>query len=228
MREEVREIMEEIERGAPGVIKVIAVPDGDGDGHGEKVVSFAVWQFVNESTDEFDGGFDGSASNLRASIAAQHLWSIFPSPPANTDSNTNQDPDSNPSNPPFNCTPHHDTNLTRLHSIQSQESAAISTYLTPSYPTRLYLALLATHPDYDGHGYAAAQVRLGLAWAVKHGLPVTLLATPAGYPVYKGVEFQGVQNVTIGFFDGLGEEWEEVMVWESGMEERSGEVDFGW
>lgn len=44
-------------------------------------------------------------------------------------------------------------------------------------------------------------------------MPVTLLATPAGYPLYDSLGFESVENATISMLDGLGELWFEVMRW---------------
>ena len=44
-------------------------------------------------------------------------------------------------------------------------------------------------------------------------MPVTLLATPAGYPLYDSLGFEGVKNATMPMLDRLGELWFEVMRW---------------
>jgi len=44
-------------------------------------------------------------------------------------------------------------------------------------------------------------------------LPVTLLASPAGYPLYDSLGFESVVNATMEMLDGLGELWFEVMRW---------------
>jgi len=44
-------------------------------------------------------------------------------------------------------------------------------------------------------------------------MPVTLLSSPAGYPLYDSLGFESVKNATVGMLDGLGELWFEVMRW---------------
>lgn len=98
---------------------------------------------------------------------------------------------------------------------------------------QLYLNLLATHPGWDGNGFAARQVRWGMELSCGYGsedvdvdvggisgeakgttVPVTLLATPAGWPLYESLGFEGVENATISMLDGLGELWNEVCKWD--------------
>ena len=45
-------------------------------------------------------------------------------------------------------------------------------------------------------------------------VPVTLLSSPAGWPVYQGLGFEGLENVTVEMLDGLGELWFEVCRWD--------------
>lgn len=47
-------------------------------------------------------------------------------------------------------------------------------------------------------------------------MPVTLFATPAGYPLYDSMGFESVKNATMPMLDGLGELWFEVMRWGMG------------
>ena len=85
---------------------------------------------------------------------------------------------------------------------------------------QLYLNLLATHPSWDGNGFAARQVRWGMKLSRREDearsstVPVTLLATPAGWPLYESLGFEGVENATISMLDGLGELWSEVCRWD--------------
>jgi hypothetical protein len=48
------------------------------------------------------------------------------------------------------------------------------------------------------------------------GMPVTLLATPAGWVLYDEMGFEGVKNATVEMVDGDGdgELWYEVMEWD--------------
>jgi hypothetical protein len=45
-------------------------------------------------------------------------------------------------------------------------------------------------------------------------MPVTLLATPAGWGLYDEMGFEGVKNATVEMVDGDGELWYEVMEWD--------------
>ena len=104
---------------------------------------------------------------------------------------------------------------------------------------QLYLNLLATHPAWDGNGFGAAQVEWGFGVSrggggyagrgeerggggeegekgqeAKGSVPVTLLSSPAGWPLYESLGFEGVENATIGMLDGMGELWFEVCKWD--------------
>lgn len=79
------------------------------------------------------------------------------------------------------------------------------------FERQAYLELLATHPKWDGHGFAARHLDWGMDVARNMGLPATLIATPAGYPLYKSKGFQDVANVTLDMLDGLGILWHEAM-----------------
>ena len=87
------------------------------------------------------------------------------------------------------CSLHLDMSLIRALHLVPQFEAAEKTYIEDAYEYQLYLGLLATHPDWDGHGFGAAQVRWGmekakaeerrlsLAEGREIKVPVTLLAT---------------------------------------------------
>lgn len=122
----------------------------------------------------------------------------------------------------YNCSIRPDINFTRLGSYQEQFNPLINKYIYSAYTDQLNLALLATHPTWDGHGFAAHNLRWGMELAQSLGLdedregggvPVTLIGTPAGYPVYDSVGFESIKNITVQMLDGLGELWWEVMRW---------------
>jgi len=104
-----------------------------------------------------------------------------------------------------------------MHSYETQFHRLEQHYITYAYPTttQIYLQLLATHPSYDGHNFGARQVRRGMDFARDRDRKelVTLIATPVGYPLYKGLGFGSVANVSIEMLDGLGRLWWEVMRW---------------
>jgi hypothetical protein len=50
--------------------------------------------------------------------------------------------------------------------------------------------------------------------SLKLGVPVTLLATPAGWVLYDSLGFEGLKNATVEMVDGDGELWYEVMQWD--------------
>jgi hypothetical protein len=133
------------------------------------------------------------------------------------------------------------TNLTRALDLHRQIQAVEQKYFSPSeegsvWQDQMYLNLLATHPDWDGNGFAARQVRWGMELSrgiedlemdegkemggtgdggeAKGTVPVTLLATPAGWPLYESLGFEGVENATIDMLDGLGGLWFEVCKWD--------------
>ena len=113
------------------------------------------------------------------------------------------------------------TNLTRAMDFQRQNDAYEYKYFDKAYPHQLYLKLLATHPDWDGNGFGARHVEWGqqLSLELEPRMPVTLFASPAGYPLYDSLGFESVKNATIAMLDGLGDLWFEVMRWEEVKEE---------
>jgi hypothetical protein len=191
---------------------------------------------------------DGKEEDLPVSIAVWHIRSQNQKQTrdetSSSTSNTNSDP--NPFTAPFSlptllqtCTPPPSTNLTRAASYAAQVTAIEQHYFSPSiYPSQLYLNLLATHPDWDGHGFGARQVEWGMnlsrtlesektleisdssssslarSSSLSLGIPVTLLATPAGWVLYDEMGFEGVKNATVEMVDGDGELWYEVMEWD--------------
>jgi len=107
------------------------------------------------------------------------------------------------------CSDHLEANLTRVEDFSRQYEAAEKHYVQDLPRKQLYLGLLATHPSWDGHGFGARHVQWGLDLAKNMSVPVTLLATPAGWPLYDELGFESLANVTIRTLD-----WEEdIDIW---------------
>ncbi|KAK5111648.1 hypothetical protein LTR62_004753 [Meristemomyces frigidus] len=111
------------------------------------------------------------------------------------------------------CSDRLDTNLTRAAQVQAETKRVEDIYFRNLTSPQLYLNLLATHPDWDGHGFGAAQVEFGMEVAKARDAPVTLIATPAGYPLYDSLGFSSGANLTLEMYDGLGTLWFEYMRW---------------
>jgi hypothetical protein len=112
-------------------------------------------------------------------------------------------------------------NMTRALPLSKRSEEAQDTYLRSALGPQLYLGLLATHPGWDGNGFGAEQLRWGKAQLGRlggggGGLPLTLMASPAGYPLYARKGFEGLKNVTIERLDGKGVFWLEAMKFELG------------
>jgi hypothetical protein len=178
--------------------KVITVPhrsknqnEADEEGEEELAVSIAIWHIRTPDTSLLTN----SDSNP---FTIPHLFST--------------------------CTPIPSTNLTRAASFIRQTNAIEEKYFSSdAYPDQLYLNLLATHPDWDGNGFGARQVEWGMNLSRtleaseslrELGMPVTLLATPAGWVLYDSLGFEGLKNATVEMVDGDGELWYEVMEWD--------------
>lgn len=104
--------------------------------------------------------------------------------------------------------------------------AADEEYLQKPFERRLQLGLLATHPDWDGHGFASQHLHWGKAElarlnrelddsAPQNQIPIVLVGTPAGYPLYASEGFKGVKNISVKRLDGKGIFWWEAMVYQS-------------
>jgi len=123
------------------------------------------------------------------------------------------------------CSLHLDMNIVRALHLSSQVEAAEQKYIHDMYEYQFYLGALGTHPDWDGHGFGATQVEWGIEKAKleeerlsklegrRVRLPVTLLATPAGYPLYKSLGFESAANITLELLDNFegGTAWFEYM-----------------
>lgn len=120
----------------------------------------------------------------------------------------------------LNCSAHLDMNLTRAVHFQRFMEDAEREYLSEPLGAQLYLGLLATHPSWDGNGFAAQHLRWGraqlelLSGPLGDGMPMTLLATPAGYPLYTAEGFKELKNITMERLDGKGLFWHEAMSYE--------------
>lgn len=179
-------------------VKVIAVPDPDETEEREEsdiAIALAVWNVRSGEDDEMKEE-EGHASFFSPTL--------FPFP-------------FHPTALLETCLIPKGINITRALDAASQTTAIDRKYFgSTTYPQgQLLLNLLATHPSWDGHGFAAKHLRWGMELAKRElELPVTLLATPAGWPVYDGLGFEGVANETVRRLDEGEELWFEVMKWE--------------
>lgn len=128
-----------------------------------------------------------------------------------------------------NCHLHLDMNLTRALQWEYEFNPYEEHYIEEAYDRQVYLALLATHPDYDGRGFGAAHCEWGkqLARRWERDLSkgtgkeergnVTLMATPRGYELYSTIGFEKIANLS--FMRVEGDEpkeltWQEVMFYQ--------------
>ncbi|KAK2614905.1 hypothetical protein N8I77_001695 [Diaporthe amygdali] len=185
--------------------QVITVPSSTSNS-GEKVVSVSVWDFSR--TQDHDDNDSSRASPPLSSLLALSLSQTV-------QGSVGHRPDS-----VFDCSAHLDMNLTRAVHFQQFMEDVERKYLTEPLGAQLYLGLLATHPEWDGNGFAAQHLRWGKAQLelMRHPpggrLPMTLLATPAGYPLYISEGFKGLKNATMTRLDGKGLFWHEAMKYE--------------
>ncbi|KAJ4390150.1 hypothetical protein N0V93_007624 [Gnomoniopsis smithogilvyi] len=189
-------------------IKVISVPDKQSH-RKERVVSISAWELdpLLQATD---------MSLLSASLAG--LGTGISSRPVSS---------TEPAQKDFDCEAHLDMNMTRALHFQKKVFDGQDKYLLKPYGPQFVLSLLATHPDWDGNGFAAKHLHWGkkaLAEMnqapehLEHPMPLTLIGTPAGYPLYLSKGFEGVGNITIERLDDKGTLWMEAMKYD-------GEVD---
>lgn len=190
--------------------QVITVPESTSLS-GEKVVSVSVWDISRTEHHR-----DGELPLASLSPLLSHSLS------RTTYSNADYKHVSG-----FNCSAHLDMNLTRAYHYQHFMEDAERKYLAEPFGAQLYLGLLATHPSWDGNGFAAQHLHWGKAQLELlrrpsgDRLPMTLLATPAGYPLYVEEGFRELKNITMERLDGKGVFWHEVMSYE----QSSGGVD---
>ncbi|RYP42786.1 hypothetical protein DL768_010222 [Monosporascus sp. mg162] len=77
-------------------------------------------------------------------------------------------------------------NMTGAPDVQRQFDAARKQYIdveTPHGGGYVCLNLLATHPEWDGHGFGAANCRWAMELAGRRAENVTLIASDVGSPV---------------------------------------------
>ncbi|KAH7310809.1 hypothetical protein B0I35DRAFT_482089 [Stachybotrys elegans] len=101
------------------------------------------------------------------------------------------------------CNDNPAVNQTRVLHYAAQADRADRYYIRNRRQDQFYLNMLATHPDWDGHGFGAANLDWGFKKAKSLGgnIPITLLATPAGWPLYDKSGFESVANFTITSMD---------------------------
>jgi hypothetical protein len=190
------------EESMTGFAKVVAVPNPNASAgeRKERVVAAGLWNFMERH--------NKTQHNSLQSLLHTLQTGFLPPWASQLDTTTAAG-----DTPKYNCSAHLDLNETRAYDYSRQLMLADQKYIEDAYPKQLYLGLLATHPDWDGHGFAARNLYWGIELAQKLGTPVTLIATPAGYPVYKDVGFLGLTNFSVKALDGWeGEDfWFEVM-----------------
>ena len=128
-----------------------------------------------------------------------------------------------------NCHLHLDMNLTRALQWQFEFNPYEEHYIEQPYERQVYLALLATHPDYDGRGFGAAHCEWGKKLARQwekdlsretgevEKVNVTLMATPRGYELYSTIGFESIANLTFTRVEGDEPKeltWQQVMVFQ--------------
>lgn len=204
-REDFRRLLLGNSTQGPLVVNVISVPDVSLP-RKERVVSIAAWMYGYLHQD--------SATSLSfASFAGLNTAGLTSIPMLNSIPNEGK----------FDCNAHLDMNMTRAKHFQRAMNEAQNEYLLKPYGPQFTLGLLATHPDWDGNGFAARHLHWGKETLAKmnqapehsvHRLPLTLIGTPAGYPLYISEGFEGLKNITIERLDGEGVLWCEAMKYE--------------
>ncbi len=91
----------------------------------------------------------------------------------------------------------HDANPVHIKAYKDAIDAAIHKYLDPLGSKRIYLYLLATHPDYRHRGAATALCRWGMDKAKERNMYVALMGSPMGSPLYRHLGFQELGTVTV-------------------------------
>lgn len=174
--------------------KVVAVPVSDGaDGRNERVVAISIWKQMDHNDTAMSTALQSFIQRLQYGLLSRNS---VPDDTININSR-------------YNCSARLGTNQARAADLSRQLAAAQTQYLTNVYPKQLYLSALATHPDWDGHSFAAQSLHWGVQTAAKLEEPVTLIATPVGFPLYDSVGFRSLKNVSIETLDG----WEGEKLW---------------
>lgn len=198
-RELFKQLYLNITAGDSKIMKVISVPD-ESCHRKERVVSFSYWGLVCPDTEEYFSSTSSTGPKLGVFSRPMNIHTL--------------------PNSGFDCEAHLDMNMTRIEHFQRAMLEAEYNYLDKPYGTQFRLDLLATHPDWDGNGFAARHLRWGKETLAElnhasenpeHRMPLTLMATPAGYPLYISEGFEGLKNVTVERLDGKGVLWFEVM-----------------
>ena len=114
----------------------------------------------------------------------------------------------------YDCSLRLGENITRSDHHQRQLDDAEEKYINSQFNNHLWLEVLVTHPTWDGHNFGAMNLQWGQNFAKKKNVPITVISTPAGYPLYRSVRFKNIQNVTLELLDGEGEIWYEAMKYE--------------
>lgn len=188
--------------------KVLELRDPDRDGQTE-VVSVAVWKLLDQrgGTDR-EGGLESRERSLSSP------WMDFRRITTEAAQLITGDDESGSATEPFDCSLHLDANITRLNDFQQQLQIQRRPYIEDAYPVQLYLEELATHPHWQGHGYAEQLVRWGMSEAQRRKLgPVTLVSTPAGHDIYRRLGFIDLGEVLVRRLDGAAKLWFEAMRW---------------
>lgn len=113
------------------------------------------------------------------------------------------------------CSERLDWNMTRAADFGRQMGLIEKRYLYGYEHTQMYLAILATHPDWDGHGFGAAHCYWGMKMAEARNITTTLIASPAGWVLYDSLGFESVHNITITTIDWPVNLWQEYMQYRS-------------
>ncbi|KAF2218300.1 hypothetical protein BDZ85DRAFT_171045, partial [Elsinoe ampelina] len=158
-------------------VNVVSVPINDTErvSRRERVVSLAVWNWISPDQQ-----------------ASQPLSGFMPFIPPSCFVRGSTTRVQAGDHGEFDCSKHLDTNMTRLADMERQMDAAMQRYIYSSDKPQLYLNLLATHPEWDGNGFAAAQLNVGFKEALVKKVPITLLASPTGYPLYNSLDFASI------------------------------------
>lgn len=177
-------------------VKVVAVPETEAyDGRNERVVALGIWRLMTRN----DAEMGATESFFQALHNGLSTWG--------------SQLDTSHHSAKYNCSADLDVNQTRAADLHRQLDPAMIRYIEKAYPKQLYLDSLATHPDWDGNGFAAQNLYWGIEFAKSLEEPVTLIATPVGYPLYDDIGFRSLKNVSITTLDGWGGGalWLEVM-----------------
>lgn len=174
---------------------------------GEAFANLTVSNFINVITVPVSGSNIESNINRHERVVSIAFWAVVE--PGDDDIIIQSRGDS------FlrdgSCSDHLDMNITRAEDFMRQTDAYEKHFIL-NYPHKqVYLGLLATHPDWDGHGYGAAQCEWGLDMAANLGVVTTLMAISEGWPLYDELEFESVANLSIKTLDDLEDIWFEYM-----------------